>query len=83
MAIEIRHSGETVVVESSISSVVVNNRQNTVGVVSGVLVGDPPNDYERLRNKPSIESVELKGDKSISDFGVSVATDYDIALLFR
>ena len=40
-------------------------------------------DYERLRNKPSIESVELMGNKDLSDFGVSVATDYDIALLFR
>lgn len=38
--------------------------------------GGGTNDYERLRNKPSIEQVELIGNKNFPDFGLtSIDTD--------
>lgn len=40
-------------------------------------------DYEKLRNKPSIESVELVGDKKLTEFGVSSIGNAAILDLFR
>ena len=40
-------------------------------------------DYERLSNKPRIEGVELVGDRGISEFGVTMATELDIIGLFK
>lgn len=37
------------------------------------------NDYEELRNKPSIEGVELIGDVSLDDLGVSAIIQADLA----
>lgn len=34
-------------------------------------------DYEKLRNKPSINGVELDGNKTAADLGLGDATDYD------
>lgn len=45
--------------------------------------GGGTKDYERLVNKPQIEEVELVGNKDIEDFGVNLASDYDIAMLFK
>lgn len=39
-------------------------------------------DYEVLDNKPSIEEVTLVGNKELSDFGMGLASRYDISLLF-
>lgn len=35
-------------------------------------------DYEQLRNKPSIEGVTLISDKTFADFGYEKATPHDI-----
>ncbi len=40
-------------------------------------------DYELLVNKPSIENVELIGNKLLSDFGMGTADILDIRSLFR
>lgn len=40
-------------------------------------------DYEALENKPSIEGVELLGDRKLSEFGVSKASNLDIINLFK
>ena len=39
-------------------------------------------DYEALRNKPSINSVELVGDKSFEDLGDSPLTNLEIQEIF-
>lgn len=40
-------------------------------------------DYERLNNKPSIEEVELSGDKKLAEFGLSSIGNAAILDLFR
>lgn len=39
-------------------------------------------DYEKLENKPRIEEVELVGNRKLEDFGMDLASRYDIAMLF-
>jgi len=39
-------------------------------------------DYETLRNKPSIEGVELVGDKELTEFGMSIVSNVKILDLF-
>lgn len=36
------------------------------------------NDYDLLKNKPSIESVTLVGDKSLQDLGITRLSNSDI-----
>ncbi len=36
------------------------------------------NDYDLLKNKPSIESVTLVGDKSLQDLGITKLSNSDI-----
>lgn len=45
--------------------------------------GGGTRDYERLDNKPRIEEVELVGNKELEDFGMDIASNYDIAMLFK
>ncbi|WP_173327824.1 hypothetical protein [Eubacterium pyruvativorans] len=61
-------------------------------VRSGIRVRNEPvkmvkeysnSDYNHLANLPSIESVELKGDRSFSDFGMSVVKNTDILNMFK
>lgn len=40
-------------------------------------------DYESLINKPRIENVELQGNKSFEDLGLSEVTNQQILSLFR
>lgn len=40
-------------------------------------------DYEKLKNKPSIESVELIGDKSFEDLGLRPLTNLEIDALLH
>lgn len=40
------------------------------------------NDYVNLKNKPSIEGVELDGDRKLLEFGISLATNNDIDDMF-
>jgi len=35
-------------------------------------------DYDKLNNKPSINDVELSGDKSLADLGISPLSDLEI-----
>lgn len=71
MTVEIRHSGETVVVTSSQQTVQVRSPSYDVNVKSGIISGGV-RDYEKLLNKPSIEEVELVGDKSFPDLGIFI-----------
>ena len=40
-------------------------------------------DYEKLIHKPSIEQIELFGNKKLSDFGVGIVSNEAILGLFR
>ena len=44
---------------------------------------DGVKDYTDLSNKPRIESVELVGDKTLEDIGITSPTNAEIAALFR
>ena len=41
------------------------------------------NDYEKLKNKPSINGVELVQDKSFEDLGDHVLTNFEILELLK
>ena len=41
------------------------------------------NDYEKLKNKPSINGVELVQDKSFEDLGDHVLTNFEILELMK
>lgn len=38
----------------------------------------PTNDYNELKNKPSIESIILMGNKTLKDFGINKISNKDI-----
>lgn len=40
-------------------------------------------DYEKLNNKPSINEVELSGDKSLEDLGISPLSNMDILNIIK
>lgn len=40
-------------------------------------------DYERLKNLPSIENVELRGNKSFEELGLKECSNQDILNLFK
>ena len=75
------HSGMTVEATSQGSTVTV-----TDPFAGGVAVSARPGsgrDYEALYNKPSIEGVELIGDKALDDFGMGTVSNVQILDLFR
>ena len=47
-------------------------------VMKGQGCGGATNDYEKLENKPQINSVTLEGNKSLEDLGIEKLTDYVI-----
>lgn len=40
-------------------------------------------DYEKLQNLPSLESVELRGNKTFADLGLEECSNQDIINLFK
>lgn len=82
MAIEIHAPQGHVDVVSHPNEVSVTGRNYNVDIVSSPSSGGTKN-YERLTNKPRIEDVELIGNKELEDFGMDLATNYDIAMLFK
>jgi len=57
----------------------------SVGVPVARVVAAPTTaiDYVKILNKPTIEGVELVGDRKIEEFGCDVATEEDIDALFE
>lgn len=47
-------------------------------IMEGAGSGGGTDNYERLRNKPSINKVVLSGDKSFEDLGVSPLSNLEI-----
>lgn len=71
---------------------VLTPKQNLTGTVEGVsnIDGDvsiPINvgtsDYNKLKNIPSIESVELRGNKTLQELGIEECGNQDILNLFK
>ena len=70
MPLEIREPGTTVVVSSNGYSATVTNTVTDVAIKTGIVQG--VRDYNYLYNKPSIEDVELIGDKSFPELGIFI-----------
>ena len=51
--------------------------------LSGKANGATSNDYEKLVNLPSIEDIELKGNKSFEELGLEECSNLEIDSLFR
>lgn len=47
-------------------------------VVETINIVDGTNNYNSLKNKPQINSVELQGNKTFDDLGMSALTNIDI-----
>lgn len=71
---------------------VLTSKQNLTGTVEGVsnIDGDvsiPINvgtsDYNKLKNIPSIENVELRGNKTFKELGLEEVTNQDILDMFK
>ena len=67
------------------ASPAVNINGNVQGQKSltGIANGSTSNDYEKLLNLPSIEDIQLKGNKSFEDLGLEECSNLEIDSLFR
>lgn len=84
MAVQIyAPQGHVDVTSPGASTVSVLGKTYTVDITSTASSGGGTKDYEKLKNKPRIEDVELVGNKELGDFGMNLASEYDIAMLFR
>ena len=72
---------------SFIESPPINAEFQAMNEVFGIGVGEitriTENDYNLLNNKPSIETVELIGDKSFEELGMMALTNMEIEQLLR
>lgn len=71
---------------------VLTPKQNLTGTVEGVsnIDGDvsiPINagtsDYNKLKNLPSVENIELRGNKTFEELGLEEVTNQDILDMFK
>lgn len=71
---------------------VLTPKQNLTGTVEGVSnidgnVSIPINagtsDYNKLKNLPSVENIELRGNKTFSELGLEEVTNQDILDMFK
>lgn len=54
------------------------NQEATATTDVSIITTDFDNDYRKLHNKPQINSVELVGNKSLSDLGLNELDDIEI-----
>lgn len=57
--------------------------EETFGIDMEEAIGAGTRDYNRLKNKPSINDVELVGDKSFAQLGLESLTNEEIEILLR
>lgn len=57
------------------------SRYHTLTMVTPLAYSKSQLDYEKLYNKPKINSVELIGDLSLEDIGINTLTDYEIDII--
>ena len=55
-----------------------NTHEYTLGVEENIGITGGTNDYEKLKNKPSINGVELIKNKSFDDLGMSIITNQEL-----
>lgn len=60
--------------KSNVTKVIVIDKDDEVKVMDGSQLGT--NSYFDIQNKPQINSVELSGNKSLSDLGIQPAGNY-------
>lgn len=52
-------------------------------ICMGLETGAPVTDYNNLANKPKINDVELRGNKSFEELGVKTMTNAEILEIYR
>ena len=77
--VTLSHGNSQAVARDHVSRATARSAGSSATARSGVIASS---DYESLRNKPSIEEVELVGNKELGDFGMGTASYYDISMLF-
>ena len=55
-----------------------NTHEYTLGVEENIAITGGTNDYEKLKNKPSINGVELVKNKSFSDLGMDIISNHEL-----
>lgn len=55
-----------------------NTHEYTLGVEENIGLSGGTNDYEKLKNKPSINGVELVKNKSFSDLGMDIISNQEL-----
>lgn len=55
-----------------------NTHEYTLGVEENIGITGGTNDYEKLKNKPSINGVELVKNKSFSDLGMDIISNQEL-----
>lgn len=77
------YDGETTVTPSDEEQILETANKALLRNITVEAVPDSYRDYETLRNKPQISSVELVGNKSLSDIGVNSISNMEIEILLR
>ena len=55
-----------------------NTHEYTLGVEENIGLSGGTNDYEKLKNKPQINGVELIKNKSFSDLGMDIISNQEL-----
>ena len=55
-----------------------NTHEYTLGVEENIELSGGTNDYEKLKNKPQINGVELLKNKSFSDLGMDIISNQEL-----
>jgi hypothetical protein len=77
------YDGETEVTPSDVEQILRTANKAMLENVTVNPVPDSYRDYEILRNKPQISSVELIGNKSLSDLGIETISNMELEILLR
>ena len=60
-----------------------NTHEYTLGVEESIGITGGTNDYEKLKNKPSINGVELVKNKSFDDLGMSIISNHELEEMLK
>lgn len=55
-----------------------NLQEYEIGIEENIGLSGGTNDYEKLKNKPSINGVELVKNKSFSDLGMDIISNHEL-----
>lgn len=60
-----------------------NLQEYEIGIEENIGLSGGTNDYEKLKNKPSINGIELVKNKSFDDLGMSIITNQELEDLLK